>query len=34
MVIPTREQCLRMMEDADCEPEVIEHSKLVEVVPI
>ena len=34
MAIASREQCLEMLADAGCEDNVIEHSKLVEVVAL
>lgn len=34
MAVPTREQCLRMLADAGCEPNVVEHCKLVEAVAL
>lgn len=34
MGLPDREECLRMLRDAGCEENVIEHSKLVEAVSL
>ena len=34
MVLPDRETCLRMLKDAGCEENVIEHCKLVEAVAL
>lgn len=34
MVVPSRERCLRMLKDAGCSKEVIDHCRLVETVAI